>query len=117
MTGSIGENAMEYVQFLVNLLALVGALAIVAKLFDKVYFWNVTKQRCKHCDKQFSVEAARIAPEFYHRRFYPRVVVFDGPRRYKGSRVVRCETCGTETVVSELGRFVEEYNHTANCDE
>jgi hypothetical protein len=114
MTDSVEGRAMEYI---VDALAIVGAYAIIAKLFDLVYVCNVTKQRCKQCDKHFSVEAARIAPEFYQARFHPRVVVFDGPRRYKGSRVVRCEHCGTEMVVSELGRFVEEYNNTVNCDE
>lgn len=104
---------MEYI---LEALAVVGVFAIISKLLNMVYIRTVTKQCCKNCNRHFSDEAARCAPNFYQRRFGPGIVVFDGPRSYKGARVVCCEHCGAEMVVSELGRFVEEYNHTANCD-
>jgi hypothetical protein len=44
------------------------------------------------------------------------VRVLDGPRRYRGARVVKCQACQAESVFGELGGFVEPFGVTEATD-
>ena len=62
---------------------------------------------CPHCSQKFGATAASTSSDYYERRYGAGVRVFDGPRRYRGARVVKCQACQAESVFGELGGFVE----------
>jgi hypothetical protein len=87
-------------------------IAILKGLFRR----NVMKQSCGHCQEPFSAEAARNAVDFYERRLGPNIEVDNGPAKYNGSLVVKCQHCRAEFVMSATGHFVEEYDHSVEWE-
>jgi hypothetical protein len=78
-------------------------------VFVMIPNWRIARLSCNRCGKPFGRTKSDAAMPYYERLHGPGTVVFDGPRRYLGSRVVKCGHCQSEYVFSEMGAFVEPF--------
>ena len=88
------------------------ALALPQLTLVALRSWRVARRPCPHCRRKFGATAASISSDYYERRYGAGVRVFDGPRRYRGARVVTCQACQAESVFGELSGFVEPFEVT-----
>jgi hypothetical protein len=98
--------------FLIAVGVIVGAYALVPFVFNLLQRWRVARRPCPRCGTYFGQRAASAAPPFWKRLSGVDLVVFETPRKYNGTFVMKCNSCGGEFIFGELGGFVEEFRES-----
>src|SRR4051812_3041872 len=91
---------------------ILAALALLQFLLVAVRNRWIARWPCPRCGQKLGATAVSESGDYYERRYGAGVRVLDGPRRYRGARVVKCRACQAEWVFGELGGFVEAFEAT-----
>jgi hypothetical protein len=100
----------ELVWTTVVVTGLLTAWVALCCLLTELFLIRAAFARCHQCGQRFGRSAVLVAADFYERAYGQGARVMDGPRRYRGAKVVRCPNCGVEEVLGAFGGFVEHFS-------